>query len=78
MEEIKDQEVFVNPYVIQMDKFASSLEHLSRTFLNMEKYKGTLSKEELDEMFEKVTDRYVPDVTGKGSASATVGRGHIR
>ena len=57
MEEIKDQEVFVNPYVIQMDKFASSLEHLSRTFLNMEKYKGTLSKEELDEMFEKVTDK---------------------
>ena len=57
MEEIKDQEVFVNPYVIQMDKFAFSLEHLSRTFLNMEKYKGTLSKEELDEMFEKVTDK---------------------
>lgn len=57
MEEVKDQEIFVNPYVVQMDKFAASLEHLSRTFLNMEKYKGTLSKEELDDMFEKVTGK---------------------
>lgn len=57
MEEVKDQEIFVNPYVVQMDKFAASLEHLSKTFLNMEKYKGTLSKEELDDMFEKVTGK---------------------
>ena len=57
MGEVKDQEIFVNPYVVQMDKFAASLEHLSRTFLNMEKYKGTLSKEELDDMFEKVTGK---------------------
>ena len=34
-----------------MDKFAESLQHLSKTFLNMEHYKGTLSKEEIDEMF---------------------------
>lgn len=52
---IKEQEIFVNPYVIQMDKFADSLQHLSKTFLNMEAYKGTLSREEIDEMFEKVT-----------------------
>ena len=52
-----ETEIFVNPYVIQMDKFADSLQHLSRTFLNMEHYKGTLSKEEIDEMFEKVTGK---------------------
>ena len=52
---IKEQEIFVNPYVIQIDKFADSLQHLSKTFLNMEAYKGTLSREEIDEMFEKVT-----------------------
>ena len=55
MARIKEQEIFVNPYVVQMDKFAESLQHLSKTFLNMEHYKGTLSKEEIDEMFEKVT-----------------------
>ena len=53
--QIKEQEIFVNPYVVQMDKFADSLQHLSKTFLNMEAYKGTLSREEIDEMFEKVT-----------------------
>lgn len=57
MAQMKEQEIFVNPYVIQMDKFAESLQHLSRTFLNMEDYKGTLSKEEIDEMFEKVTGK---------------------
>ena len=57
MSQTKEQEIFVNPYVIQMDKFADSLQHLSRTFLNMEHYKGTLSKEEIDEMFEKVTGK---------------------
>ena len=33
MEEIKGKEIFMNPYVVQMDKFADSLKHLSRTFL---------------------------------------------
>lgn len=55
MARIKEQEIFVNPYVVQMDKFAESLQHLSKTFLNMEHYKRTLSKEEIDEMFDKVT-----------------------
>ena len=53
--QIKEQEIFVNPYVVQMDKFADSLQHLSKTFLNMEAYKGTLSREEIDEMFEKIS-----------------------
>ena len=47
----------MNPYVVQMDKFADSLKHLSKTFLKLESYKGTFTKEELEEMFEKVTDK---------------------
>ena len=46
MEEVKEKGVFINPYVIQMDKFADSLVHLSETFLTLEEYKGTFSKEE--------------------------------
>lgn len=57
MAEVKEKEAFLNPYVIQMDKFADSLVHLSKTFLTLEEYKGTLSKEEIEEMFLKVTDK---------------------
>ena len=63
MEEIREKEkfrgneIFMNPYVVQMDKFANSLKHLSKTFLKLESYKGTFTKEELEEMFEKVTDK---------------------
>lgn len=63
MEEIREKEkfrgneIFMNPYVVQMDKFADSLKHLSKTFLKLEGYKGTFTKEELEEMFEKVTDK---------------------
>lgn len=63
MEEIREKEkfrgneIFMNPYVVQMDKFADSLKHLSKTFLKLESYKGTFTKEELKEMFEKVTDK---------------------
>ena len=63
MEEIREKEkfrgneIFMNPYVVQMDKFADSLKRLSKTFLKLESYKGTFTKEELEEMFEKVTDK---------------------
>ena len=63
MEEIREKEkfrgneIFMNPYVVQMVKFADSLKHLSKTFLKLESYKGTFTKEELEEMFEKVTDK---------------------
>ena len=57
MEELKEKEIFMNPYVVQMDKFADSLKHLSRTFLKLEGYKGTFTRDELEEMFEKVTDK---------------------
>lgn len=57
MAEVKEKEVFVNPYVVQMDKFADSLIHLSETFLTLENYKGTFSKDEIEEMFLKITDK---------------------
>lgn len=65
MEEIKEKGVFLNPYVIQMDKFADSLKHLSKTFLTLEGYKGTLSKEEIDEMFLKVTNKVCENCENK-------------
>lgn len=54
---VKEKEAFLNPYVIQMDKFAESLKSLSRTFLALENYKGTFSRDELEEMFGKITDK---------------------
>lgn len=47
----------MNPYVVQMDKFADSLKHLSHTFLTLEGYKGDFTKEELDQMFARVTEK---------------------
>lgn len=57
MGEIKERETFLNPYVIQMDKFADSLTHLSKTFLTLEHYKGTFTKDEIEDMFVRVTDK---------------------
>ena len=39
MSEIKEKGLFINPYVIQMDRFADSLRHLSETFLSLEVFK---------------------------------------
>ena len=57
MAEIREKGAFVNPYVVQMDKFADSMVHLSKTFFTLEGYKGTFSKEEFEEMFGKITDK---------------------
>lgn len=57
MEELKTRELFLNPYVIQMDKFADSLNRLSKKFLVLEGMRGTLTKEEMDQIFCKVTDK---------------------
>ena len=51
MEYVKDRELFSNPYIIQMDRFAESLKHLSETFLYLEDYKGSFTKDEIEEMF---------------------------
>lgn len=57
MAEVKERELFANPYVVQMDKFADSLKHLSETFLHLESYKGTFTKDEVEEMFLRVSER---------------------
>lgn len=57
LEELKEKGVFLNPYVIQMDKFADSLKHLSKTFLTLESHRGTLRKEEIDQMYRRVTEK---------------------
>lgn len=56
MEKIMKREVFANPYVMQIDKFARSLKHLSEAFLCMEDYKGMFTEEEMEDMFFHVTD----------------------
>lgn len=57
MEYVKDRELFSNPYIIQMDRFAESLKHLSETFLYLEDYKGSFTKDEIEEMFQRVSER---------------------
>ena len=49
--------LFSNPYIIQMDRFAESLKHLSETFLYLEDYKGSFTKDEIEEMFRRVSER---------------------
>ena len=66
MAEVKEKETFVNPYVIQMDKFADSLMHLSKTFLTLEDYKGTFTKDEIEEMFLKITDKVCENCEKEG------------
>ena len=51
MEELKEKGAFSNPYVMQMDKFADSLVHLSRTFFTLEGYKGTFSERNWKQCF---------------------------
>lgn len=57
MEKVKERERFENPYVVQMERFAHSIKHLSETFLRMESYKGTFTKDEVDEMFNRVSEK---------------------
>ena len=44
MQELKERgaQIFTNPYVIQVDKFAGSLKKLSDTFSKLEDYRATL------------------------------------
>lgn len=57
MEQIKEREIFENPYVVQIDRFADSLKHLSETFLHLEDYRGTFTKDEVNEMFDRVSEK---------------------
>ena len=78
MAEIKEKKTFINPYVVQMDKFADSLIHLSKTFLTLEEYKGTFSKEEIEEMFLKVRIRCVKTVRRRSGVLVRTVSIHIR
>lgn len=57
MAQVREKEIFMNPYVVQMDKFAESLTRLSGTFLKLEGYRGSFTAEELQDMFEKITGK---------------------
>lgn len=60
------REICSNPYIIQMDKFADSLKHLSETFLYMEEYKGAFTKDEVEEMFLRVSERVCANCGKRG------------
>ena len=59
MQELKERgaQIFTNPYVIQVDKFAGSLKKLSDTFSKLEDYRATFTNEENDDIFERVTQK---------------------
>lgn len=50
-----------NPYVTQIDKFASSLKHLSNTFLNLEKQRESLTQAEMEEIFLEIDEKVCKD-----------------
>ena len=51
------QALHSSPYVDQIDRFAQSLQQLSRTFLALEEKKQSFSTEEIDGMFDRVRER---------------------
>ncbi len=57
MERVKERTVFENPYVVQVDRFADSLKHLSENFLRLENCKGRFTQDEVEEMFERVSTK---------------------
>lgn len=46
-----------NPYITQMDKFSNSIRRLSKTFLHMENVRGVFNSDEVEGIFEKVSER---------------------
>lgn len=51
------RELEINPYVIQIDKFVSSLEKLSHAFLNLGKNESNIAEEKYQDMCEDVRER---------------------
>lgn len=51
------KELEMNPYVVQINKFVTSLEKLSNAFLNLEEKRTTLTEEECQEMCDEVKER---------------------
>ena len=50
------KELEMNPYVIQIDKFVSSLQKLSKTFLNLEKQQDLFTEGAMQQMCERVCE----------------------
>lgn len=63
--DMKEKEIFLNPYVIQMDKLANSLGHLSDIFLKLTDYRMTFTKEENEDMFRRVTEKVCENCENK-------------
>lgn len=58
MKNTRDGQAFaVSPYVTQADRFAESLSHLSHTFLGLEEKKQTFTKNEMENLFQRVEER---------------------
>lgn len=51
------KELEMNPYVVQIDKFVTSLGKLSNTFLSLEEKRTTLTEDEYQEMCDDVKER---------------------
>lgn len=51
------KELGINPYVVQIDKFVTSLEKLSNTFLNLEEKRTSLTEDEYQEMCDDIKER---------------------
>lgn len=51
------QELEINPYVVQIDKFVHSLDKLSHAFLRMEENKSVVMEEQYQELREEVRER---------------------
>lgn len=50
-----------NPYVVQIDKFANSLRHLSNTFLKLERQRESLTQAEIENIFLEVDEKICKD-----------------
>lgn len=55
------KELEMNPYVIQIDKFVSSLDKLSKAFLDLEERKSCFSEEQVRGMCDRVCERICHD-----------------
>lgn len=66
MEELKrGQAIEANPYVIQIDKFVNSLEKLSKVFLQLEGKYNLFAQNEMEEMYEKVSQKVCKNCSNK-------------
>lgn len=65
----------LNPYVVQMDKFVTSLEKLSKVFLQLDKKRNTFTSGELEEMYEKVSGKVCRHC---GNRDVCLGEGMLR